>query len=700
MTSKAGIISLLTLFFSASGVYSQYSCGTDEYYQMQVKNNPELLKQEAAYNQQRLNNKASVSNRATIYTIPVVFHVFYTNSIENISRDQILDQMRILNEDYSFTNSNKSSIRSQFTGVAADCQIRFELAKIDPSGNCTDGINRVFSSLGVEVNRTTEDVKQFVQWDYRKYLNIWVVNSIAGTQDGTTTLGYAQFPFTNNPSRDGIVIRNDRVGSIGTALITADSGRTLTHEIGHWLGLYHTFQDGCTDGDLCGDTPPVSTAFANANCPANGNSCNTDIPDLVDQWENYMDYSRGTCMAMFTADQKALMHATLKSFPRNSNVSSSNLIATGVSPGTGAPVANFTSNRKIICAGSPVTFYDISCKATVTARSWTLPGSSSPSSTSAAPTVVYQTPGKYKVTLLVQNPSGNNTKSVDQYITVIDPNQNINPNFQEGFETNDLISRGFVSVSPKPWVVADVGYEGSHCLKAPVSTSETDGTIYSFQLPPVNVSLLKNAVPGPKFTFRVAYAPAADPNTNFTEILRIYASTDCGETFTQYLERTGAALAYSGYQVTSNFVPSSSSQWKLVGLPSLSSLGLENSTNVIFRIEVISAKGNPVYIDNINISSYNSGIKQVGNVFGEVLLFPNPAAEKATLKFEVPNATSGEISLMDLTGRTVKSIYRGALNAGLQSFDIEAPTAIAGTLYFVKITTEQGQIIKPITFAP
>jgi hypothetical protein len=88
----------------------------------------------------------------------------------------------------------------------------------------------------------------------------------------------------------------------------------------------------------------------------------------------------------------------------------------------------------------------------------------------------------------------------------------------------------------------------------------------------VNVSILRNAVPGPKFTFRVAYAPATDPATNETEVLRVYASTDCGNSFVQILERTGTGLAYSGAPITNNFTPTGTSQWKLIGVTSLAQL--------------------------------------------------------------------------------------------------------------------------------
>lgn len=687
------LIITVTVFLVIHVSTAQHKCATDAYYKQALGSDPNLADQEKFINEAILEFSKQPQNRATKYTIPVVFHIIHTNGPENISREQILDQMRIINADFSYTNGNKNKIRSQFLSVAADAQIRFELAKIDPNGNCTDGINRIYSPLGVEVNRSTEDVKTLVQWNYQKYLNIWVVTSIENDQNGTT-LGYAQFPWMPVKSRDGIVMRHDRVGTIGTG-VASDSGRTLTHEIGHWLGLFHTFQDECSDGDQCDDTPPVGSVFANVNCPSNGNSCTNDFPDLPDQWENYMDYSNGSCQAMYTANQKTRMHYFLTQSPRNSNVSASNLVATGVTAGTGAPVANFTSTHRMVCVGAPVTFYDISCKANVTARSWTLSGSSVPNSTAENPVVVYQTPGKYKVSLLVQNGAGSNTKSVSDYIEVVPAISSGSPNFEEGFELPDPSSRGFVSVSPKSWTVAtNAAYSGNNSLVAPVSSGDVAGTNYSLVLPSVNLSMLSSS--SLKFTFYAAYAPSSQPNS---EILRVYISTDCGNSFRQILERSGSGLAFTGATVTSNFVPTAKNHWKLMGITSLSALNLNNETNAVFRIDVLSAKGNPVYIDNVNISPYFAGMERISENT-KINLYPNPTPDKATLHLESEMSSLAVVELIDITGRLIKTCFNGHLSAGLNEFEISLPKSAAPSLYFVRIRTVEGQITKPINFVP
>ncbi|MBL7812203.1 MAG: PKD domain-containing protein [Bacteroidetes bacterium] len=674
-----------------------HHCGTEDYYQMMLDRDPALKAREFSANMSAAQAQKGPASRAAIFTIPVVFHVVHTGGPENISREQILDQMRILNNDFNYLNWNKNKIRSQFTSVAADCQIQFKLASVDPNGACTDGINRIYSTAGIEVNMSTEEVKNLVYWDKTKYLNIWVVSSIASTQAGSTTLGYAVFPWMTN--RDGVVVRSDRVGSIGTGALS-DSGRTLTHEVGHWLGLYHTFQGGCGDDDLCSDTPPVFSSTTNANCPSAGNSCSTDQPDLPDQWENYMDYSDGKCMAMFTLQQKARMHAYLKtgtSFNRSNIVSANNLIATGITPGSSAPLANFVSSQTVVCAGTPVKFYDVSCKASVAARSWSFAGANISSSTDANPTVVYQTPGKYTVSLTVQNAKGSNNKSVTDYITVISRNSAGLPNVEEGFES-DPSPRGYIAVSPSPavWTTTNaVSYTGSQCFKAPVKNTDALGTVYSFRTPPLNLSSLKGGTS--RISFYCAYAPAY---TTSTETLRVYVSTDCGNSFVQILERSGSGLAYAGAPVTANFAPTGKSQWKLLAVPSLGSLSLDTAKYAIFKIDVISDKGNPVYLDNLNIGAWFAGLEPTGVSGITLALYPNPATDHALLQLEPVQNTRATVELLDMAGRVVTRVFDGDLQAGRQELRIPNPGASAASIYFVRVTTPGGQWTKPLTFAP
>src|SRR6185437_2744332 len=193
---------------------------------------------------------------------------------------------------------------------------RFELATQNPWGQCVNGINRVVSPL---TNNAGEDVKPLSIWNTLQYLNIWVVHDINSSilPPGEQIEGYSTFPWEGeeDPSSDGIVIGYQYIGK---------SWRVLSHEVGHYFGLYHTFQGGCSidqhiQGDHCADTPPV--AKANFGWNSGVNSCHTDTPDMPDMIENYMDYA--SYHYMFTPDQVWRIRAF--AFGRSELVSQSNI---------------------------------------------------------------------------------------------------------------------------------------------------------------------------------------------------------------------------------------------------------------------------------------------------------------------------------------------------------------------------------------
>ena len=225
-----------TLFFACLVGFSmvtqaQHVCGTDDHYAHILRNHPDTKIEEIKANAEAKQYRERLLNepqKRASYTVPVVFHVVHTGGPENISRDQILDQIRVLNEDFSYTNANKSKLRTDFTNLVGSADIKFELASRDPQGNCFDGVNRIYSPLHIDMDMNEEKVKDLIYWDYRKYLNVWVVTNITSGSSSGTVLGYAVFPWTSSFNKDGVVMRHDRVGTIGTA-VASDQGRTLTH---------------------------------------------------------------------------------------------------------------------------------------------------------------------------------------------------------------------------------------------------------------------------------------------------------------------------------------------------------------------------------------------------------------------------------------------------------------------------------------
>ena len=325
-------------------------CGTDEYNRRLLENKLQNGESFADYIERNLDFEFETSidpkTKKATSVIPVVFHVVHSYGPENISKAQIEDQLRILNEDFQRLNSDKSKTRSFFTSRAANMGLEFKLARIAPDGSCTEGITRTYDPVNTyeDFEDNNEEVKDAVKpWDRNKYLNIWVVTKIVSSSTTGTILGYAQFPG-DNAATDGVVLIHDRVGTIGTANV-GDAGRTLTHEIGHWLGLYHPFQGGCSSqNDRVSDTPPVSSPSYGCTASSNPNTCSNDNPNEIDNVENFMDYANGACMNMFSTGQKTRVDGFLgsTSLGRATNISLATATATGINTTPScAPIADF-----------------------------------------------------------------------------------------------------------------------------------------------------------------------------------------------------------------------------------------------------------------------------------------------------------------------------------------------------------------------
>lgn len=258
--------------------------------------------------QEIIEKNAGESNAgiASIINIPVVVHVLYHSSEENISNAQIQSQIAVLNEDFRRLNSDKVNTPSGFSSVAADAEITFCLAATDPNGAPTNGIIRKSTSAS---SFSDDDNVKFSStggdnaWPSGSYLNIWVCNLGGGL------LGYAQFPG-GPASTDGVVITYTNFGRNYATTAPYDKGRTATHEVGHWLNLRHIWGDASCGNDLVSDTPTQQTS--NFGCPSFPNlTCSNTVNG--DQFMNYMDYTDDACMNMFSSGQKSRMKSLFAS---------------------------------------------------------------------------------------------------------------------------------------------------------------------------------------------------------------------------------------------------------------------------------------------------------------------------------------------------------------------------------------------------
>ncbi|MBN8697240.1 MAG: T9SS type A sorting domain-containing protein [Bacteroidetes bacterium] len=248
---KCFAASAILLAASSVNVNAQesYKCGTSQAHQRVYAQYPELLQAEIDNNvllSQIIQSNKQMKAAEQVYTIPVVFHVLHINGSENISDAQIQDQINILNRDYRKLNADTAAVVPAFQGIIADCKIQFALAKIDPNGNCTNGIDRIYSHKTENAN----DDSKLNPWPRDKYLNVWVIK----TMESVGTAGYAYYPSATSTylaPKDGIIIIHQYIGSIGTANVT--NSRALTHEVGHWLNLSHTWGNTNDPTVACGD---------------------------------------------------------------------------------------------------------------------------------------------------------------------------------------------------------------------------------------------------------------------------------------------------------------------------------------------------------------------------------------------------------------------------------------------------------------
>lgn len=614
----------------------------------------------------------------TTRTIPIVVHVIHDGGSENISDAQIASQIQILNEDYGKMPGSNGD------GGGVDTKVRFCLAGTDPDGHCTNGIVRVKSPLTNHQSYQRALLKQLSYWDNDRYLNIYIVKSINGNVGG-----YSSYPG-GPPDEDGVVVRHNLFGNVGTA--AKGFGRTTTHELGHWLGLYHTFNNGCgtdlcLDGDYVCDTPPQ--AAPSYTCDTM-NTCSNDVPDVIDQKENYLNYTPGLCQNMFTNGQKLRINATLDSV-RTIIWSQSNLIATGcdsnyIKPSICPVVADAVSLSPEICEGNSVYFIDRSLN-NPTVWQWTFSGGTPPTSTVQNPTVTYTSAGTYSVKLVVSD--GTSTDSIEMlnYVTVNLPGRGDSTPVREDFDDGIYPPTSLTINNPDGGVTWELdslaSVSGRYSIKVNNLINTNYGSADELVLPYLDLTTVPQGS-GIFISFSWAYAKS-DPT--YSDELLVLVSSDCGVTYNRVFYRTQNDLA-TGPTQTKPFIPDST-QWKSVTVP-LNSYRSESYVQVKF-VNVTDG-GNNLYIDDIYLGDGTglTSVQEPPAIGSNMSVYPNPSNESSIVEYSLERQTVVNISVYDPFGQVIMSYLEGLKDQGQHQFTLTTADLVPG-VYFVRVQAGESE---------
>ena len=638
------------------------------------------------------------TEKATVYKIPVVFHVLHNNGVENISDEQIFDALTILNRDYRLLNADANNVQSEFAGMPADIEVEFLLATKAPNGACFKGITRTKNAISYDGSDGGNQVDAIVagndvfqgSWAGNKYLNIFICGDIGGAA------GYTTKPsnWSANQMTNGIWVKHNYVGSIGTS--STYTSRVLTHEVGHWLNLDHTWggnnnpgnTTSCTTDDNVQDTP---NCIGVTSCALNSNTCSTDNAywggvNMKDNVENYMDYS--SCVKMFTQGQKTRMRTALQSNStgRANVISSTNLTAVGAGITPYLCKADFTTDRTTICVGDAISFEDDSYNA-ATGWNWSFDGGQPATSTAQNVTVTYSQPGLYSVSLSATDGATNDSEVKTNYIRVL-PTSSTIP-YWEGFEAysslNNLVNWEVVNQENNNAFTIEntTGYSGSQCAKL-VNFGQAPSNVDELISSPMDLSVIPQTG-AVTLSFRYSYRKKTSVDY---EYLKVFITSDCGDTWVQRKTLGGNQL--SSLATTSSWKPTSQADWVTVHVTNVTSNYFSQNFKFKFRFE--GEGGNNFYLDDINLyagSSSNEvvlGLNQFNESINDLSLYPNPTDGELNVSFSASKNKDMQFQVLDITGKIIQNNLVNAVQ-GSNLVLLDTQIFAAGS-YFLKIISD------------
>lgn len=687
-------------------------CSTYEVMEQAFKADPSLrAKYNLIQSQLELENQAEMAKvkstakvAVPIYTIPVVFHIMGNLNVTDQTFQTLIGY---INNDYAKLGADIATINSTFAPLYVDAEIRFALAKKDPTGKCTNGIirhdneNSYWSQTAPAYNYSGTGTNR---WPANKYLNIYIVECISGPSNpcpptGSYIGGYTYKPGSAPSTQaDAIVMLRNQL-----AQFDYRDSRTLSHEIGHWLNLAHTFGNTNNPGVSCGDdgisdTPMTKGFFS--TCPASigGNTCDVSGNANV---ENIMDYS--SCPKMFTQGQVGVMRTALTSGTagRNNLWSPSNYAATGITGAyTCTPVADFEASKLFNCTGNTITYTSLSQIGSSGSVSWSFEGGTPATSSATSQAVTYAAPGSYSVGLTATNPTSSNTMNKTSYVTITSgTNGALAPalyNFEAATLPTSITVTNFNNASPT-WILnttngATLTAKSIYINNA--SSASTPAHIDIFETPVYNFS----GTTGLTMSYYYAYAKRSATQA---DTFKVQYSLDCGGSWTNLIgtPTTNAMSSASGGTTAAAFVPTQA-QWVLKSyVPAVINV-LNGKPSVKFRFwfksDITVGRSNNIYIDQININgNVVTGISELEKSM-ELAIYPNPTSSSSILDFNIQSNQRAKVSVVDVMGRVLEENSNLSSNDGHITYTINQNGQFASGIYIVNIDVDNQRISKKL----
>ncbi len=684
-------------------------CATDQRVKMLFKVFPEKkLLAEQLSKLPPANTLRTPKRLQSIVTLPVVFHIVLANPYL-ITDARVQSQIDAMNRDFSGFNADTTNLPAAFEAVRGHSSIRFALAKRTPSGQLTNGIDRVFSTTTGNPDNILDSIKRSSlggadAWDPNSYINIWVGN----ISNGGGVLGYTQVPGSGSPADDGVFCNILAFGENSCNVAVYNKGRTVVHELGHYFGLNHIWGDDENSSNTCsgddfrpmtsdgssyslpatlynppgqgntaqdiGDTPNQSVATTNCPSGIRTDSCTPTAPGIM--YEDYMDYTLDDCYNMFTKKQIARMEYVLTTY-RSSLITSA---------GATLPSSPITVDASPVESINPGGFETSGCNSIYYPATLSCAGNFVPKMllknnglntiTTITAGYVLNNGSATTISLNTNLPTGATQMVTFPATTVVTGNntfkfftKNVNGNGSDQVPANDTLSATLLVPNPVALPISE-GFENSTFPPAGWSIINPGNDVtWQRVMPGYNsshsmfIDNYDNNSPGevdeiktPKINLSTTdpvvisfdLAHKNYPDASYNDSLQVLVSTDCGATYKTYFNKSGATLATAGSSSNAYTNPVAS-DWKN---QKVVVNGTSGSIIVVFRN--ISDYGNNIFIDNINIKQETSRDITVVAV--------NPPSPTECTEPVTPVATVKNTGYSPITGFTVSySIDNGAV---------------------------------------